>query len=144
MRSTLVFFLLIGLPTLFSGGCATMANIDQQVSVTTQPDDANVTLGSITGSTPMSATVPGGYSIPQSIQVAKEGYQPQTVAIQRGFRTSHLVQDLFPGLLLGPIPLLVDAITGDWWYVANTNYHIKLRPLVSSANSAPASRQEVK
>jgi hypothetical protein len=144
MRSTLVFFLLIGLSTLFSGGCATMANIDQQVSVTTQPDDANVTLGSITGATPMSATVPGGYSIPQSIQVAKEGYQPQTVAIQRGFRTSHLVQDLFPGLLLGPIPLLVDAITGDWWYVANTNYHIKLRPLVSSANSAPASRQEVK
>ncbi len=144
MRSTLVFFLLIGLSTLFSGGCATMANIDQQVSVTTQPDDANVTLGSITGSTPMSATVPGGYSIPQSIQVAKEGYQPQTVAIQRGFRTSHLVQDLFPGLLLGPIPLLVDAITGDWWYVANTNYHIKLRPLMSSANSAPASRQEVK
>ncbi len=144
MRSTLVFFLFIGLSTLFSGGCATMANIDQQVSVTTQPDDANVTLGSITGATPMSATVPGGYSIPQSIQVAKEGYQPQTVAIQRGFRTSHLVQDLFPGLLLGPIPLLVDAITGDWWYVANTNYHIKLRPLVSSANSAPASRQEVK
>ncbi len=144
MRSTFVFFLLIGLSTLFSGGCATMANIDQQVSVTTQPDDANVTLGSITGATPMSATVPGGYSIPQSIQVAKEGYQPQTVAIQRGFRTSHLVQDLFPGLLLGPIPLLVDAITGDWWYVANTNYHIKLRPLVSSANSAPASRQEVK
>ena len=121
-----------------------MANIDQQVSVTTQPDDANVSLGSITGATPMSATVPGGYSIPQSIQVTKEGYQPQTVAIQRGFRTSHLVQDLFPGLLLGPIPLLVDAITGDWWYVANTNYHIKLRPLVSSVNSAPASRQEVK
>jgi hypothetical protein len=144
MRSTLIFFFLIALSTLFSGGCATMANIDQQVSVTTQPDDANVTLGSITGATPMSATVPGGYSIPQSIQVAKEGYQPQTVAIQRGFRTSHLVQDLFPGLLLGPIPLLVDAITGDWWYVANTNYHIKLRPLVSSANSAPASRQEVK
>ncbi len=144
MRSTLVFFLLIGLSTLFSGGCATMANIDQQISVTTQPDDANVTLGSITGATPMSATVPGGYSIPQSIQVTKEGYQPQTVAIQRGFRTSHLVQDLFPGLLLGPLPLLVDAITGDWWYVANTNYHIKLRPLVSSANSAPASRQEVK
>src|SRR5262245_42292228 len=144
MRNTVFPVFFIGLSTLFSGGCATMANIDQQVSVTTQPDDANVTLGSITGATPMSATVPGGYSIPQSIQVTKEGYQPQTVAIQRGFRTSHLVQDLFPGLLLGPIPLLVDAITGDWWYVANTNYHIKLRPLLSSANSTPASRQEVK
>jgi PEGA domain-containing protein len=144
MRSPLFLILLIGLPTLFSGGCATMANIDQQVSVTTQPDDANVTLGSITGTTPMSATVPGGYSIPQTIQVTKEGYQPQSVAIQRGFRTSHLVQDIFPGLLLGPIPLLVDAITGDWWYVANTNYHVKLHPLVGSVSSAPASRQEVR
>ena len=142
MRSTLFLILLIGLPTLF--GCATMANIDQQVSVTTQPDDANVTLGSITGTTPMSATVPGGYSIPQMIQVTKEGYQPQSVAIQRGFRTSHLVQDIFPGLLLGPIPLLVDAITGDWWYVANTSYHVKLHPLVGTVNSVPASRQELK
>lgn len=144
MRSTLFLILLIGLPTIFSGGCATMANIDQQVSVTTQPDDANVTLGSITGTTPMSATVPGGYSIPQTIQVTKEGYQPQSVAIQRGFRTSHLVQDIFPGLLLGPIPLLVDAITGDWWYVANTNYHVRMHPLMHSASSTPASRQEVK
>ncbi len=112
--------------------------------MTTQPDDANVTLGSITGTTPMTATVPGGYSIPQAIQVTKEGYQPQTVAVQRGFRTSHLVQDIFPGLLLGPIPLLVDAITGDWWYVANTSYHVKLHPLVGSVGSASASRQEVK
>ena len=144
MRSTLFLIVVIGLSTLFSGGCATMANIDQQISVTTQPDDANVTLGSITGTTPMTATVPGGYSIPQAIQVTKEGYQPQTVAVQRGFRTSHLVQDIFPGLLLGPIPLLVDAITGDWWYVANTSYHVKLHPLVGSVGSASASRQEVK
>ena len=144
MRYTRFPFLLIGISTLFLGGCATMANIDQQISVTTQPDDANVSLGSITGTSPMSATVPGGYSIPQSIQVTKEGYQPQTVSIQRGFRTSHLVQDFLPGLLLGPIPLLVDAITGDWWYVANTNYHIKLHPIPSAVSSAPVSRQEVK
>jgi hypothetical protein len=121
-----------------------MANIDQQVSVTTQPDDAHVTLGSITGTSPMSATVPGGYGIPQMIQVTKEGYQPQTIAIQRGFRTSHLVQDFLPGLLLGPIPLLVDAITGDWWYVANTNYHVRLHPIHGTVSSAPASRQELR
>lgn len=121
-----------------------MANIDQQISVTTQPDDADVPLGSITGSTPMSATVPGGYSFPQSTQVSKQGYQSQTIAIQRGVRTSHLVQDFLPGLLLGPIPLLVDAITGDWWYVANTNYHVTLHPIPTAVSSAPASRQEMK
>ena len=143
MRSTLFLMLVLGLSTL-SGGCATMANIDQQISVTTQPNDANVTLGSITGTTPMSATVPGGYGIPQAIQVSKEGYQPQMVAIQRGFRTSHLIQDIFPGLLLGPIPLLVDAITGDWWYVANTNYHIRLHPIMGTVSSLPDARPEVK
>ena len=54
---------------LFLGGCATMANIDQQIAITSQPDGADVKLGSITGVTPMTATVPGGYSIPQSIQI---------------------------------------------------------------------------
>ena len=124
---TFIPILVLCLSTALISGCATMANIDQQVSVTTQPDDANVTIGNISGTSPMSATVPGGYSIPQSIQITKEGYQPQTVSIQRGFRTSHLVQDFLPGLLLGPIPILVDAITGDWWYVANSNYHVKLQ-----------------
>ena len=81
--------------TAFLGGCATLANTDQQISVPTAPDAAQVTLGSLTGTSPMHATVPGGYSIPQSIQITKDGYQPQTVSIQRGFRTSHLVQD-FP------------------------------------------------
>lgn len=93
--------LVLCLSTALISGCATMANIDQQVSVTTQPDDANVTIGNISGTSPMSATVPGGYSIPQSIQITKEGYQPQTVSIQRGFRTSHLVQDFPPWVVVG-------------------------------------------
>lgn len=126
---------------LWLGGCATMANIDQQIAVTTIPDGADVKLGNITSVTPMSATVPGGYSIPQTIQVSKEGYQPQTVSVQRGFRTSALVQDFFPGLLLGPIPLIVDAITGDWWYVANASYTIRLIPI---AGYNPANKTDTR
>lgn len=122
-------FLGILIVTLVLGGCATMANIDQQIAVTTIPDGADVRMGEITSVTPMSATVPGGYGIPQSIQITKEGYQPQTVSVQRGFRTSALVQDFFPGLFLGLIPLLVDAVTGDWWYVANASYTIRLIPI---------------
>lgn len=122
-------FLSILFITLWLGGCATMANIDQQIAVTTIPDGADVRMGDITSVTPMSATVPGGYGIPQSIQISKEGYQPQTVSVQRGFRTGALVQDFFPGLLLGPIPLIIDAITGDWWYVANASYTIRLIPI---------------
>ena len=126
---------------LLLSGCATMANIDQQISVTSQPDDAEVKMGNLSGSTPMTATVPGGYSIPQQIQVSKEGYQPQTVAVQRGFRTGALIQDIIPGLLLGPIPLLVDAISGDWWYVANSSYHVRLQPI---KRSSPDNRSETK
>ena len=122
-------FLGILFVTLWLGGCATMANIDQQIAVTTIPDGADVRMGEITSVSPMSATVPGGYGIPQSIQISKEGYQPQTVSVQRGFRTGSLVQDFFPGLLLGPIPLLVDAVTGNWWYVANASYTIRLIPI---------------
>jgi hypothetical protein len=56
--------------------------------------------------------------------------------VQRGFRTTALIQDIFPGLLLGPIPLLVDAITGDWFYVANTTYHVRLLPMHNGTNGA--------
>lgn len=114
---------------LWLGGCATMANIDQQIQVTTIPDGADVTLGNIKSVSPMSATVPGGYSIPQSIQIYKEGYQSQTVSVQRGFRTSALIQDIFPGVFIAFIPLIVDAISGDWWYVANSSYTIRLVPV---------------
>jgi hypothetical protein len=106
-----------------------MANIDQQIAVTTVPDGADVTIGNIQSVSPMSATVPGGYFIPQTIQVKKEGYQPQTVSVQRGFRSSALIQDIFPGVFLGFIPLFVDAISGDWWYVANSSYTIRLTPI---------------
>ena len=111
------------------GACATMATIDQQVSITSDPQGADVRIGNLSGSTPMSVTLPTGYGIPQSFQIQKDGYQPQTVSVQRGFRTSALVQDLFPGLLLGPIPLLVDAITGDWYYIANTSYNVRMLPM---------------
>ena len=122
--------------TVCSGGCATMATIDQQVSITSDPQGADVRIGGLSGTTPMSVTLPTGYAIPQSIQIQKDGYQPQTVGVQRGFRTSALVQDILPGLLLGPIPLLVDAVTGDWFYIANTSYNIRLLPVPNSSNRA--------
>lgn len=115
-------------------GCATMANTDQQVSVYTIPDGADVVIGDMKGVSPMSATVPGGYSIPHSIQINKEGYQSQTFSIQRGFRTSALVTDILPGILLAFLPLIVDAATGDFWYVANTSYTVKLVPVATGAN----------
>lgn len=114
---------------LFLGGCATMASIQQQVSITSDPPGADVNIAGISGTTPMSATLPTGYGIPGSFQIHKDGYQPQTIGVQRGFRTSALVQDFLPGLLLGPLPLLVDAITGDWYYIANTSYHVRMLPV---------------
>jgi hypothetical protein len=119
---------LVLLLTACVGGCATMASIQQQVSITSDPPGAEVNIAGISGTTPMTALVPGGYSTPGSFQISKTGYQPQTVGVQKGFRTSALIQDIFPGILLGPVPLLVDAVTGDWYYVANTSYHIRLHP----------------
>src|SRR5918994_6644872 len=99
---------------LILAGCATMAAHEQQVSVTSDPVGANVVIGGISGSTPMSATLPTGYSIPSNFQINKDGYQPQTVSVQKGFRSSALLQDIFPGVFLGFLPLFIDAITGDW------------------------------
>lgn len=121
--------------TGLGSGCATMANTDQQVSVYTIPDGADIVIGDNKGVSPMSATVPGGYSIPHSIQISKEGYQSQTVTVQRGFRTSSLVTDILPGILLAFIPLIVDVATGDFFYVANTSYTVKLVPVATGAHT---------
>lgn len=117
-----------------SSGCATMANIDQQIAITSIPDGADVKIGNMSGTTPMTVTVPGGYGIPQNFQIFKEGYQPQTISVQRGFRTGALVQDIVPGILLGPIPILTDAITGDWWFVSNSSYNVRLQKLAGSSD----------
>lgn len=132
VRFSILMFCLVCLGSLVSG-CATMANTDQQVSVYTIPDGADVVIGEMKGVSPMSAIVAGGYAIPHSIQVSKEGYQSQTVTVQRGFRTSSLVTDIVPGILLAFIPLIVDLATGDFFYVANTSYTVKLVPVATGA-----------
>lgn len=138
VRVSLVMLCLLIIGGL-SGGCATMANTDQQISVYTIPDGADVVIGEIKGVSPISATVPGGYAIPRSIQVSKEGYQSQTVTVQRGFRVSSLVTDLFPGLFLAGIHLIVDLATGDFHYVANSSYTIRLVPVATGANTTTPS-----
>ena len=115
-------------------GCATLAHTDQQVSVYTIPDGADVVIGDNKGVSPMSATVPSGYSTPHSIQISKEGYQSQTVTVQRGYRTSAIVTDIVPGILLALIPLVVDLATGDFVYVSNTSYTVKLVPVATGSN----------
>lgn len=132
VRFSIVMLCLLG--SLVSG-CATMADIPQNISVYTVPDGADVAIGEIKGISPMSATVPGGYAIPQSIQVSKEGYQAQTIGVQRGFRTSSLILDIFPGVLLAFIPLIVDSATGSWFYVANSSYTVRLVPVATGANT---------
>jgi PEGA domain-containing protein len=112
VRFSIVMLCLLGLGSLVSG-CAAMADIPQTISVYTVPDGADVTIGEIKGISPMSATVPGGYAIPQSIQVSKDGYQAQTIGVQRGFRTSSLILDIFPGIFAAFIPLIVDAGDGE-------------------------------
>ena len=93
VRFSIVMLCLLAIGS-FVGGCATMANTDQQIAVYTIPDGADVVVGDNKGVSPMSVTVPGGYSIPHSIQISKEGFQSKTVTIQRGFRTSALVTDI--------------------------------------------------
>lgn len=122
--------------TTLVAGCATMSSVDQQIAINSKPEDADVKIGEMSGVTPMTVTVQSGYSLPKQFTISKDGYQPQTVPIQRGFRTSALIQDIFPGIFLGFIPLIVDAITGDWWYVANSSYNVRMQPM--SAATPPS------
>jgi hypothetical protein len=66
------------------------------VPATLSPDNSSAI--SFISCSIIARSVSGGYAIPQSIQVSKEGYQAQTIGVQRGFRTSSLILDIFPGV----------------------------------------------
>ena len=85
-----------------------MANIDQQIAIPSVPDGADVKIENMSGTTPMTLTCLVGMA---------------------SLKPSRLVQDIVPGILLGPIPLITDDVTGDW---ANSSYNVRLQPISGS------------
>ena len=105
-------------------GCATILNDkNPPLTVTSNPDGAEVHVdGYYAGTTPLTTNV----SIRQehTVTVKKEGYRDNTKVV--GYNTGALwiVLDILTGL----IPLIVDAVTGDWQELDYESVHLELAP----------------
>ena len=110
----IVVLLLASCATIFKGST-------QRVNFGSDPSGAKVYVnGQLMGSTPLELKLQSKQSY--SIEFRKEGFQNKTVLIANSVGAGWVILDI----LLGFIPVIVDAITGDWMYLDQTNVNAAL------------------
>lgn len=105
-----------------STGCATILKGSREsLTIVSEPSGAKVQINGIDlGNTPLTTRVHG--TTDQMIQVRKEGYETRSVLIASSVGAGWIVVDFFCGVL----PLLVDAVTGDWKSLDQNNVNVVL------------------
>lgn len=123
MRTLVVASSLLGF-SLVLGGCASIVGKSAYpVAITSQPDQADITIVDethktiFTGETPTTVTLntKAGYFSGKDYTVTftKPGYATHTAQIKRGVSGWYIVGNLFFGGLIGY--LIVDPLTGAMW-----------------------------
>lgn len=115
-----VLAILLAASTLFlSTGCATILKSNSEhLNITSDPSGARVQINGIdVGNTPLNTKVNGTRD--QLIQVRKEGFDSRSMMITSTVGAGWVIVDI----LCGGLPLLIDAITGDWKSLERTDAH---------------------
>ena len=115
-----ILAILLAASTLFlSTSCATILKGSREtVDITSDPSGARVQINGIdVGTTPVSAKVNG--TDDQLIQVRKEGFDSRSMMIRSTVGAGWVIVDI----ICGGLPLLIDAITGDWKSLDRNDAH---------------------
>ncbi len=107
---------------LLLGSCATIIKgSTERVNFGSDPSGSKVYVnGQLMGSTPLELKLQSKQSY--TIEFRKEGFQNKTVLIANSVGVGWIILDV----VLGFIPVIVDAITGDWMYLDQTNVNAAL------------------
>ncbi len=107
---------------LILAGCATIfKGPTEEVNFGSDPDGAKVYVnGQYMGETPMKLRLESSKSY--SFEFRKEGYESKTVLVSNRIGAGWLVLDIIAGL----VPVIVDAATGNWFYLDQTNVNAAL------------------
>lgn len=120
-------------------GCGTMAGSTEQVTVTTEPDDAKIVKdGSVVGRTPGTVSLDSNNPNDKSFTVEKEGYESESVRMSTSISGPVVVLDL----LLGGWPLLVDLATDNLDEFDRTSYSFVLEESDEAQGIANAKEDE--
>lgn len=110
----LMVILLAGCATLFKGST-------EKVNFGSDPAGARVYVnGQHMGTTPLELRLESKRSY--TIEFRKEGFQNKTVLISNSVGAGWIILDILGGLF----PVIIDAATGDWMYLDQTNVNAAL------------------
>lgn len=110
----MVFVFLMGCATLFKG-------TTEELSINSDPQRAQVYInGDLYGETPLSVRVESKKTY--TIEFRKEGYQTKAYKINNRVGAGWIILDVLGGL----IPVIVDAATGAWYHLDQTNVNMIL------------------
>ncbi len=118
MRTILsIILLLLTFSLLFLNSCATLfKGSTEEVSFSSEPTCAEVYFnGQYMCETPFPLNLESDKHY--TIEFRLEGYENKTVLINNSVGAGWIILDILGGL----IPIIVDAATGDWYYLDETN-----------------------
>ena len=119
MRTKTLLF--IALAAALSGCASVFNDTSPPVTITSEPADADVTVdGHYIGKTPITTELSTKTS--HQVKIEKEGYQGRTTFIQSNTGALWVVLDV----LFGLVPIVIDAVTGDWAELETENVNIVL------------------
>lgn len=109
--------------TVMNVGCGTIfGGTRQTIQVSSNPPGASVTAGQ----SGMTQTTPTSFNLLRKDNYAlvfeKEGYESRKYEVKRGIRAGILVLDI----LLGLVPVIVDAATGAWYKLSPETVEVTL------------------
>ena len=112
-----IILLLLTFSLLFLNSCATLfKGSTEEVSFSSEPTGAEVYVnGQYMGETPFPLNLESDKHY--TIEFRLEGYENKTVLINNSVGAGWIILDILGGL----IPIIVDAATGDWYYLDETN-----------------------
>lgn len=121
-----------GLLGICALGCATIIEGNkEEMSVASEPDGAIVSVnGDKKGKTPAKFTLPKDDS--HTIKIEKDGYESETINVSNEIDVKWVVIDV----VLGVVPIVVDAVTGAWYRLDQTDIAVELEE-TKSAGGVP-------
>ena len=119
--STKTITILLALAIALSGCASILNDTSPPVTITSEPSEADVTVdGHYIGKTPITTELSTKTS--HQVRIEKEGYQGRTQFIQSNTGALWVVLDVLSGL----IPIVIDAVTGDWAELETENVNLVL------------------
>lgn len=121
MKKAFLFSVLV-LVTALVIGCATLFNPKQaDVNLSSEPQGAEVYVNGFNmGTTPVTLLLEKKKT--HTIEFKKDGFETRVYVINNHVGIGYVVLDIVAGL----VPIVVDAITGDWYQLNETDVRVVL------------------